>query len=51
LERAQDLLGEVCTEPADWERASAAASDAIGAAHEEYTDSLDEMGENPEPSS
>ncbi|PSP61853.1 rubrerythrin family protein [Halobacteriales archaeon QH_8_64_26] len=51
LERAQDLLGEVCTEPADWERASAAASDAIGAAHEEYTDSLDEMGESPEPSS
>jgi rubrerythrin len=51
LARAQDLLGEVCTDSADWERASQAASDAIGAAHEEYTDTLNGMGENPEPSS
>ena len=48
LTRARDLLGEVCAEPADWERASEAASDAIGAAHDEYTETLTEMDENPE---
>ena len=48
MTRARDLLGEVCAEPADWERASEAASDAIGAAHDEYTETLTEMDENPE---
>jgi rubrerythrin len=49
LERATDLLAEHCEAEDDWERAEAAASEAIGAAYEEYTERLEGMGVNPKP--
>lgn len=49
LERARDLLNEVCTEDADWERAREAAGSAIQAAYDEYTNTLEGMGVNPKP--
>jgi rubrerythrin len=49
LARATDLLAEHCEDDADWERAEAAASGAIGAAYEEYTERLEGMGVNPKP--
>jgi len=50
LERATGLLAARCGEDADcWERAEAAASGAIQAAYEEYTERLESMGVNPKP--
>lgn len=50
LERATDLLQSLCGDDADcWERAGAAASEAIQAAYAEYTASLEEMGVDPKP--
>jgi rubrerythrin len=48
LERAVDLLAEHC-DADDWDRALEAASGAIGAAYEEYTERLEGMGVNPKP--
>lgn len=49
LERGRDLLNDVCTEAADWERAREAAGSAIQAAYDEYTATLEGMGVNPKP--
>jgi rubrerythrin len=49
LERATDLLAERCETDEDWDRALEAASGAIQAAYEEYTERLEEMGVNPKP--
>lgn len=49
LERATDLLSDRCGDDEDWERALAAASSAVQAAYEEYTDRLESMGVNPKP--
>ena len=49
LERALSLLAEVCEDEADWERAEAAAGEAIQAAYGEYTERLEGMGVNPKP--
>ena len=49
LERGRELLADVCESDEDWERALEAASGAIGAAYDEYTESLEEMGVNPKP--
>lgn len=49
LERVSDLLADVCETDDDWERAKEAASGAIQAAYEEYTDRLEGMGVNPKP--
>jgi rubrerythrin len=48
LDRGRDLLAEVCDDE-DWERALDAASGAIQAAYEEYTERLESMGVNPKP--
>ncbi|ELZ16368.1 rubrerythrin family protein [Natrinema thermotolerans] len=49
LERAKDLLGDVCESDDDWERAQEAASGAIQAAYDEYVETLEGMGANPKP--
>ncbi len=49
LDGAVELLGEICESDEDWEQANDAASDAITAAYEEYTESLESMGVNPKP--
>ncbi|MFQ3318815.1 MAG: hypothetical protein ACI8UR_000732 [Natronomonas sp.] len=50
LERATDRLESVCGDNEDcWERAEEAASGAIQAAYEEYTERLEGMGVNPKP--
>ncbi|WP_306055037.1 rubrerythrin family protein [Natronococcus wangiae] len=49
LERATDLLEDVCDDDEDYERAADAASGAIEAAYGEYVDSLEELGANPKP--
>ncbi len=49
LERAGELLEATCSEESDWERALEAASGAIGAAYDEYTERLESMGVNPKP--
>ncbi len=49
LERAGSLLDTVCEDDDDWDRALEAASGAIQAAYEEYTERLEEMGVNPKP--
>ena len=49
FERGLDLLDTLCEDDSDWERASEAASGAIQAAYEEYTESLESMGINPKP--
>ncbi len=49
LERAKELLGDVCESDADWERAEEAASGAIQAAYDEYVETLEGMGANPKP--
>ena len=49
LERALSLLAAHCETEADWGRAEAAASEAIQAAYEEYTERLEGMGVNPKP--
>jgi rubrerythrin len=49
LEGATDLLAARCETEDDWERAQAAATAAIQAAYEEYTERLEGMGVNPKP--
>jgi hypothetical protein len=49
FERGLDLLEARCESDADWERAREAATGAIQAAYEEYTESLEAMGVNPKP--
>lgn len=45
---ALDALDAVC-EPEDWDRAEAAATGAVGAAYDEYFETLEDMGVNPKP--
>ena len=50
LERATDLLEAECGDDEGcWERAEEAASGAIQAAYDEYTERLESMGVNPKP--
>jgi len=49
IEAAADLIDAVCESDDDRERAHDAASDAIQAAYDEYTESLEAMGVNPKP--
>lgn len=49
LERGLSLLETLCENDGDCERAETAASSAIQAAYEEYTESLESMGVNPKP--
>jgi rubrerythrin len=50
LERATDLLAAECGDDAEcWGRAEAAATGAIQAAYDEYTERLEAMGVNPKP--
>ncbi|RJX45163.1 rubrerythrin family protein [Halonotius aquaticus] len=49
IEAAADLVDAICTTDDDRERAHEAASEAIQAAYDEYTESLEAMGVNPKP--
>jgi len=49
IDAAADLVAAVCEDDADRERAHDAASEAIQAAYDEYTESLEAMGVNPKP--
>lgn len=49
LDSATSLLGDVVGEETAAERARAAASEAIGAAYDEYVETLESMGANPKP--
>ena len=49
IDAATDLVDAVCESDDDRERAQAAASEAIQAAYDEYTESLEAMGVNPKP--
>ena len=50
LERATDLLAAECGDDDEcWERAHEAATGAIQAAYDEYTERLESMGVNPKP--
>lgn len=49
LARASELLESRCDSDDDWERALSAASSAIQAAYDEYTERLESMGVNPKP--
>ncbi len=49
LERAAELIDTVCETPADRDQAQVAATEAIQAAYDEYTQSLESMGVNPKP--
>jgi rubrerythrin len=50
LERATDLLAAECGDDAEgWGHAEAAATGAIQAAYDEYTERLEAMGVNPKP--
>jgi len=49
IDAAADLVEAVCEDDADRDRAHEAASEAIQAAYDEYTDSLEAMGVNPKP--
>ena len=49
LERATTLLADRCDTDEEWDVALAAASEAIQAAYEEYTERLEGMGVNPKP--
>jgi len=49
LERALSILRDVREDDADRERAREAASGAIQAAYDEYTERLESMGVNPKP--
>jgi len=49
IDAAADLVDAVCEGDDDYERAQAAASKAIQAAYDEYTESLEAMGVNPKP--
>jgi|AntDeeMetagen681_2_1112603.scaffolds.fasta_scaffold00117_3 rubrerythrin len=49
IARAAELVESVCESDDDREAAAAAASEAIQAAYDEYTESLESMGVNPKP--
>ncbi|MFC6837050.1 rubrerythrin family protein [Halomarina ordinaria] len=49
LDRGVDLLAELCESDEDWGSALEAASGAIQAAYEEYTERLNDLGVNPKP--
>jgi rubrerythrin len=49
LARAGERLEVECESKADWERAREAATGAIQAAYDAYTDQLESMGVNPKP--
>ncbi|WP_266079141.1 rubrerythrin family protein [Haladaptatus caseinilyticus] len=49
LDGAVELLAERCDSDEEWEQAKDAATGAITAAYEEYTESLEAMGVNPKP--
>ncbi len=49
LERAADLVDAVCETSEDRDQAQTAATKAIQAAYDEYTQSLEAMGVNPKP--
>ncbi|WP_435180791.1 rubrerythrin family protein [Halorussus sp. AFM4] len=49
IERGRELLDEVCESDDDWDAALEAASGAIQAAYDEYTETLEGMGVNPKP--
>ncbi|SDK38887.1 rubrerythrin family protein [Natronorubrum texcoconense] len=49
LERAEELLEDVCESDEDRERAQEAANGAIEAAYGEYVETLEAMGANPKP--
>lgn len=49
IEAAAELIEAVCETDGDRDRAHDAASEAIQAAYDEYTESLEAMGVNPKP--
>lgn len=49
LTGASALLESIVTGEAEYDRALEAASDAIGAAYDEYVESLEALGANPKP--
>ncbi|TQQ82922.1 rubrerythrin family protein [Halonotius terrestris] len=49
IDAAAELIETVCATDDDRERAHDAASEAIQAAYDEYTESLEAMGVNPKP--
>ncbi len=49
VEEGAALLGEVCTDEADWKRALSAAEAAVAVAYREYADTLEGMGVDPKP--
>ncbi|XVH31439.1 rubrerythrin family protein [Haloferacaceae archaeon DSL9] len=49
LDRAQELLDEVCDSEDDWERAREAARGAIDVSYETYIEALESLGVNPKP--
>ncbi len=49
LTRAAELINTVCETSKETERAQFAATEAIQAAYDEYTESLESMGVNPKP--
>jgi hypothetical protein len=49
LARAGERLEAECETQADWEKAREAATGAIQAAYDAYTDQLESMGVNPKP--
>ncbi|SIR53594.1 hypothetical protein SAMN05421858_2697 [Haladaptatus litoreus] len=49
LDEAVSLLAKRCDSDEEWEQAKEAASGAITAAYDEYTESLESMGVNPKP--
>ncbi|RQG94649.1 rubrerythrin family protein [Natrarchaeobius chitinivorans] len=49
LERATELVAEVCADEDDRKHALAAATGAIEAAYGEYVENLEAMGANPKP--
>ena len=49
IDAAADLVDAVCATDDERERAHDAASEAIQAAYDEYTESLEAMGVNPKP--
>jgi hypothetical protein len=49
LEKTLPVLADECGSDDEWDEAKEAASGAISAAYEEYTESLESMGVNPKP--